>query len=56
VCGLKPSENPTINEVDYAIAEFGGHFRQNGPPGWIILSRGLQRILDYEKAWNKARG
>jgi hypothetical protein len=56
VCGRKLSENPTINEVEYAIAEFGGHFRQNGPPGWIILSRGLQRILDYEKAWNKAKG
>ena len=43
---LPPS--PTVAEAMLAIAQLGGHIANNGPPGWIILGRGLDRLLDIE--------
>lgn len=43
---------PTNEEVAMALAEFGGHLRSNGPPGWIILGRALERLLLMEIGWN----
>ena len=31
-----------------AIAKLGGHISNNGDPGWIVLGRGLDRLLDIE--------
>lgn len=43
---------PTNEQVALALAEFGGHLRSNGPPGWIILGRALERLLLIEIGWN----
>jgi len=43
---------PTNEEVALALAEFGGHLRSNGPPGWIVLGRALERLLLIEIGWN----
>ena len=42
------SARPTAGEVMAAVASLGGHIRSNGAPGWQVLSRGWQRLLEYE--------
>jgi hypothetical protein len=48
----------TANDVLEAIAELGVHLKSNGLPGWRVLSRGWQRLLDFECAYQamKAAG
>jgi hypothetical protein len=46
---------PTIRDVMLGIAALGGHIRNNGDPGWIVLGRGLTRLLDAEVGWRLAR-
>ena len=48
-------ENATAAQVLFAIAGLGGHLKRNGPPGWLVLHRGYQRLLDYTAGW-AARG
>jgi hypothetical protein len=46
---------PTVRDVMLGIAALGGHITNNGPPGWIVLGRGLTRLLDAEVGWQLAR-
>jgi hypothetical protein len=47
--GHRPlSETPTIYEALWAIAGLGGHQKSNGDPGWLVLQRGMRKLLDYE--------
>lgn len=46
---------PTVRDVMLGIAALGGHIANNGPPGWIVLGRGLTRLLDAEAGWQLAR-
>lgn len=41
----------TASDVLRAIAALGGHWRSNGPPGWLILRRGLEKVLYAELGW-----
>jgi hypothetical protein len=41
----------TATDILLAIARLGGHLRQNGPPGWLVLGRGLQQLLVMEAGW-----
>ena len=47
----KLSKNPTAEKVLLAIAALGGHIRNNGSPGWLVLARGFQDLLRYVEAW-----
>lgn len=47
--------NPTAGQVLLAIAGLGGHLKRNGPPGWQVLKRGYQRLLDYTAGWSAAQ-
>jgi hypothetical protein len=47
------SSRPNNEEVAMALAEFGGHCRSNGPPGWAVLGRALERLLLMEIGWNQ---
>ena len=47
------SASPNNEQVALALAEFGGHCRSNGPPGWAILGRALERLLLIEIGWNQ---
>lgn len=38
-------------DYKYEIAKLGGHIRYNGPPGWIVLARGLEELITLEKGW-----
>ena len=48
------SNAPTMEEVTLAIAQLGGHIKNNGPPGWIVLGRGYESLLLLELGWNAA--
>jgi Transposase DNA-binding/Transposase DDE domain len=47
------SPDPSNEEATMALAEFGGHLRSNGPPGWSVLGRALERLLLIEVGWNQ---
>jgi len=42
---------PTAKEALAAIASIGGHWKSNGEPGWQILRRGFQKMLEREHGW-----
>ena len=44
---------PTCSVVSAltVVARLGGHLRQNGPPGWLVLHRGFQKLRDMELGW-----
>jgi hypothetical protein len=42
-------ENATARAAFLAIARLGGHIPNNGEPGWIVLGRGYQKLLDLEE-------
>ena len=44
-------QSPTALQVLLAIAGLGGHLKRNGSPGWHVLHRGYERLLDYEAGW-----
>lgn len=37
--------NPTVHDALLGIAGLGGHIKNNGDPGWIVLGRGLDALL-----------
>lgn len=45
-----PSE-PTAQFLLYEIAALGGHIKNNGPPGWLVLRRGFDQLLSIERGW-----
>jgi hypothetical protein len=53
--GYQLVSTPTIRDVMLGIAALGGHIPNNGPPGWLVLGRGLTRLLDAEVGWTLAR-
>ena len=48
---IRLPRNPTAQQVLLAIAALGGHLKNNGPPGWVVLSRGFQDLLRYTEAF-----
>ena len=46
---------PTVMDALRAVARLGGHLRQNGPPGWLVLARGFQKLLSMEAGWAAAQ-
>jgi hypothetical protein len=52
---IRLSAAPTIEEALRAVARLGGHLRQNGPPGWLVLGRGMQKLRWMEAGWAAAQ-
>ncbi len=50
----KLATNPTAQDAMRAIADMAGHKGSNGDPGWIILQRGMSKLLAYVEAWTAA--
>ncbi len=46
----------TARAAFLAIARLGGHITNNGEPGWIVLGRGYQKLLDLEEGVLLAHG
>lgn len=47
----KVPDTLTVSYVLYEIAGLGGHIKNNGPPGWLVLRRGFDQLLSIEKGW-----
>jgi hypothetical protein len=47
--------NPTVREAMLAVAGLGGHIKNNGEPGWIVLGRGFEHLLILEQGWLAAK-
>lgn len=43
--------NPTARDALLAVAGLGGHQKRNGEPGWLVLYRGMQKLLLYEAGY-----
>jgi len=41
---VKLRDNPDVTDILYAVARMGGHIKNNGPPGWMTLSRGFHEL------------
>ena len=49
------SNNPSVNQVLLAIAGLGGHIKNNGAPGWMVIGRGYDKFLAAFAGWTAAR-
>jgi hypothetical protein len=46
---------PTVRQALLAVAALGGHIKNNGEPGWIVLGRGFETLLTLELGWKAAK-
>lgn len=46
---------PTVAHVMAAIAELGGHKKSNGPVGWLVLGRGMNRLREAVELAHRLR-
>jgi hypothetical protein len=46
---LKLQPGATVRDAMLAVAQLGGHIRNNGEPGWIVLGRGFEKLLLLEE-------
>ena len=46
---------PTVRQAMLAIAGLGGHIKNNGEPGWLVLGRGFQFLLTLEQGWEASK-
>lgn len=49
------SPKATAREVLGVVAKLGGHLPHNGPPGWLILSRGFVYLHQITVGWALAK-
>ena len=47
---------PTVRDAMLAVAALGGHLKNNGDPGWLVLGRGLHDLLLLELGWRAREG
>ncbi len=54
--GRRPlTSQATVLDVLLNVASLGGHIKNNGPPGWLILRRGFDKLLTLHQGWDLAR-
>jgi hypothetical protein len=49
-------KNPTVQDVLWCIAGLGGHIKNNGPAGWQVLQRGMEKFVEFAAGWCAAKG
>jgi hypothetical protein len=42
---------PTIQDALWCIAGLGGHIENNGPAGWQVLQRGMEKFTAFAAGW-----
>jgi hypothetical protein len=52
--GARLSPRCTLGAALAAVARLGGHLKQNGDPGWLVLGRGMQKLRWIETGWAAA--
>jgi hypothetical protein len=50
----KMPARPSLRDALLAVAALGGHLKNNGEPGWLVLGRGMEELVKAEIAWNAA--
>jgi len=45
------SSNGTVQEALLLVARMGGHIKNNGPPGNVVLARGLEKLDAQAEVW-----
>jgi len=45
---LRLRDDSTVHDAFLAIAQLGGHIKNNGAPGWRVLGRGYEKVLAIE--------
>lgn len=53
--GYELPRRPLMRDAMLGIAALGGHIKNNGAPGWLVLGRGLTRFFETEIGWRLAR-
>jgi hypothetical protein len=48
---MKLSPSPTAAEAMLAVAMLGGYMKHKVRPGWLVLARGMQDLVHYERGW-----
>jgi hypothetical protein len=48
-------KHPTVLDALRAVARLGGHIKNNGAPGWLVLGRGFDKLLLLELGWLAAQ-
>jgi hypothetical protein len=46
---VRLAANASVRDAMLSIARLGGHLRNNGEPGWIVLGRGYDKLLMMEE-------
>ena len=55
-CGRIPlPAEPTVRDAYLAIAALGGHIKYSGPPGWLTLARGYEKLELLVEGWVAAK-
>jgi hypothetical protein len=54
ISGATFPQSPTVRDAMLAIAARGGHIKNNGEPGWLVIARGLHDLLLIEVGWRAA--
>jgi len=44
-------QKPTVQDALWCIAGLGGHIKNNGPPGWQVLQRGMEKFASFAAGW-----
>ena len=44
-------KKPTVQDVLWCIAGLGGHIKNNGPAGWQVLQRGMEKFVAFAAGW-----
>jgi hypothetical protein len=52
---VKLGPAPSAFDVVRALAHLGGHFAQNGRPGWLVIWRGMQKLIDRLEGYRLAK-
>lgn len=47
---------PTVQDALWCIAGLGGHIKNNGPAGWQVLQRGMEKFVTFAAGWCAAKG
>lgn len=48
-------KSPTARDVMLGVAALGGHIKNNGDPGWMVLGRGFRRFAEADEVWQAMR-
>ena len=53
--GRRLPRTPSVRVALFEIARLGGHIKNNGDPGWLVLSRGFDKLLTIHRGWALAQ-